>query len=120
MGKFIKFLDRLINFYLYYVVMACFLTLIPYINPNYPLFNFIFKSAGFYIIPPIFGISFSPALVLTVLVLCSIGLNKIYDKFYAPKEPKIIVLTPEEFMKKVASGEIIPKEEEKNKEENKE
>ena len=103
MAKFIIFLDRLVNFYLYYVVMACFLSLVPYINPDYPLFNFIFKSAGFYLIPPIFGVSFSPMFVLALLVLCSIGLHKIYDKYYAPKtneQPQVIVMTAEEFMEK--------------------
>lgn len=102
MAKFVIFLDRLVNFYLYYVVMACFLAIIPYINPNYPLFNYIFKSAGFYLMPPIFGISFSPTLVLILLVLCSLGLRKIYDKYYASKEPQpqVIIMTPEEFMEK--------------------
>ena len=103
MAKFILFLNRLINLYLYYVVMACFLSLIPYINPNYPLFKAIFITSGFYLIPPILGISFSPAIVLIVLVLCSMLLNKIYEKYYAPKDaPKVIIMTPEEFIKKIS------------------
>ena len=101
MANFILFIDRVVNLYLYYVVMACFLSLVPNINMNYPLFHYIFKFAGFYIIPPFFGISFSPMVVMITLALISIGLRKIYIKFYAEKEPKILVLTPEEFLKKV-------------------
>ena len=41
MAKVIIFLDRLVNYYLYFVVMACFLSLVPNINPDYPLFDFI-------------------------------------------------------------------------------
>jgi len=101
MAKFILFLDRLINFYLYYVVMACFLSFVPNINYNYPLFHFIFKSAGFYLIPPVFGILIAPMLVMTVCVLISMWLDKIYLKYYAPKQPHIVVLTKDEFIKKM-------------------
>ena len=71
MARFIIFLDRLINYYLYFVVMACFLSLVPNINPDYPLFNFIFKAAGFYIVPAIFGFIVSPVLVMISLALIS-------------------------------------------------
>jgi uncharacterized protein YggT (Ycf19 family) len=100
MARFIILLDRIVNFYLYYVIMACFLSLVPNINFDYPLFDFIFKSAGFYLIPPFFGFSFSVMVVMTVLVLISCGLKKIYIKYYAKNEPKIVVLTEEEFNKK--------------------
>ena len=99
MAKFIIFLDRLVNFYLYFVVMACFLSLVPYINPDYPMFHAIFKLAGFYLIPPVGGFAFAPALVLVVLVLVSKGLNKIFNKYFAQQQPKIIVLSPEQFIK---------------------
>lgn len=111
MAKFIVFLNRFINLYLYFVLGACLLSWVPNINPNYPLFHVIFTAAGFYILPPIMGLSFSPALVMLVLGFISVGLVKIYNKFYAPKEKEIIVLTPEEFIEK------INKEAEKTKEE---
>lgn len=101
MAKFIIFLDRIVNFYLYFVVMACFLSLVPNINPNYPLFNFIFKASGFYILPGFWGITFSPAVVMITLALISAGLHKIYEKFYAKNEPKVIVMSPEEFIKQI-------------------
>ena len=101
MAKFIIFLDRLVNYYLYFVVMACFLSLVPNINPDYPLFNFIFKAAGFYLIPTFWGIIFSPAIVMICLVLISTGLHKIYYKYYDQNEPQVVVMTPEEFIKKV-------------------
>ena len=40
------------------------------------------------------------------LVLISTGLHKIYEKYYASKEPQILVMSPEEFIKKVQEGEI--------------
>lgn len=106
MSKFLICLIRFVNLYLYFVVGACLLSLVPNINPNYPLFHFIFKCAGFYVVPPVFGVSFSPMLVMIGLVLVSMGLYKIYDKFYSSKEPKIIVMSPEEFIKKVAQKEL--------------
>ena len=51
--------------------MACFLSLVPNINPDYPLFNFIFKAAGFYIIPTIYGFIISPVLIMISLALIS-------------------------------------------------
>ncbi len=110
MAKFIVFFNRLINLYLYFILGACLLSWVPNINPNYPLFHAIFTAAGFYILPPFMGLSFSPALVMLALGLVSVGLVKIYNKFYAPKEKEIIVLTPEEFIEK------INKEAEKTKE----
>lgn len=103
MAKFLVFLIRLSNLYLYFVVMACFLSFIPNINPNYPLFDYIFKIAGFYLIPPIFGILLSPMLMLITLTLIIIGLTKIYDKYYAQKESEIIIMTSEDFSKKLDS-----------------
>lgn len=101
MAKFILFLDRLVNFYLYYVVLACFLSFVPNINYNYPLFHFIFKSAGFYIIAPVLGISFSPMVVMICCVLTSMGLAKIYKKYYTDKEHSVIILTKDEFERNI-------------------
>lgn len=98
MGKFLLFLNNLVNFYLYFTVMACFLSLIPYINPDYPMFHVIFTAAGFYIVPPFAGFAFGPAVMLTALVLISTGLNKLYEKYFMPEQPKIVVLTPEQFI----------------------
>lgn len=105
MAKFIRFLYRLVNYYLYFVVMACFLALVPNINPNYPLFNYIFKIAGFYLIPPIFGFIISPMLVMIISALIMMGLRKIYSKYYAPKEPKVLVITPEQFIEQIKKNE---------------
>lgn len=105
MAKFIVFLYRLVNYYLYFVVMACFLALVPNINPNFPLFNYIFKIAGFYIIPPFFGFIISPMLVMIALALIMMGLGKIYKKYYAPKEPKVLVMTPEQFIEQIKKNE---------------
>jgi hypothetical protein len=122
MAKFIIFLDRIVNYYLYFVVMACFLSLVPNINPNYPLFDFIFKAAGFYLLPGIIGITFSPAIIMITLALISAGLHKIYEKYYAKDEPKILVMSPEDFIKKIQdeSNEIeaIIEDSKKEKEEN--
>ena len=86
--------------------MACFLSLVPNINPDYPLFNFIFKAAGFYIIPTIFGFIISAVLIMISLALISSGLHKIYYKYYAKDEPQIIVMSPEEFIKKVQEENV--------------
>ena len=40
-------------------------------------------------------------LLMIICALISMGLKKIYDKFYAEKEPKVVVLTPEEFIEKL-------------------
>jgi uncharacterized protein YggT (Ycf19 family) len=105
MAKFIIFLDRVVNLYLYYVVMACFLSLVPNINYDYPLFDFIFKTAGFYLIPPFFGVSFSVMFVMIALALISTGLKKIYIKYYFENEPKIVVLSKEEFEQKFGKSQ---------------
>ena len=105
MAKFIRFLYRLVNYYLYFVVMACFLALVPNINPNFPLFNYIFKIAGFYLIPPIFGFIISPMLVMIISALIMMGLGKIYAKYYAPKDPKVLVMTPEQFIEQIKKNE---------------
>lgn len=101
MAKFILFLDRLITLYLYYLVGACLLSWVPNINYNYPLFHYIFKFAGFYLLPPVMGFIFAPAIIMTLCVLLSMGLEKIYQKYYASKEPKVIILTPDELAKKL-------------------
>ena len=38
---------------------------------------------------------------MVITVLISMGLRKIYIRYYADKEPKIIVLTQDEFVKKL-------------------
>ena len=105
MAKFIIFLYRLVNYYLYFVIMACFLALVPNINPNFPLFNSIFKIAGFYIIPPIFGFIISPMLVMIVSALIMIGLSKIYAKYYAHEEKKVYFMTSEQFIEHIKKHE---------------
>lgn len=105
MAKFIRFLYRLVNYYLYFVVMACFLALVPNINPNFTLFNFIFKMAGFYLVPPIFGFIISPMIMLIILALIMMGLSKIYVKYYATQEPKVVVMTPEQFIEHIKKNE---------------
>ena len=101
MGKLILFLGRLINLYLYFIIGACVLSWIPNINPEYPLFNFIFKIAGAGTLPPVLGFDIGPAVLMAVLALIWAGLEKIYRKYYAPKEPEIIVITKEELIEKL-------------------
>ena len=101
MKAFIIFLDRVINLYILFVVMACFLALIPNINPMFPLFHYIFILAGFYIIPTVFGISFAPVIMLCTCTLISIGLRKIYDKYYNPKNQEVYYISAEQFAKQL-------------------
>lgn len=101
MANFIKFLYRLVMLYMYYVLGACMLSWVPNINPDYPLFNFIFKSSGFYLIPPILGLSISPAVIMLLCGLVLLGLDKIYAKYFAKNESKILVMSPEEFFEKM-------------------
>lgn len=101
MKKLIIFLYRLANYYLYFIVMACFLAIVPNINPNYPLFHRIFQLAGFYIVPEVFGFIVSPMILMSILALIMAGLAKIYNKYYASNEPQVIVMSPEDFMKKM-------------------
>ena len=105
MGKFIIYLYRIVNYYLYFVIMACFFAIVPNINPNYPLFNAIFKAAGFYLVPPIFGFVISPMIVMVVLALIMMGLSKIYVKYFESKEPKVIVMSTEDFMKEIIKNQ---------------
>lgn len=103
MARLIVIIDKLVNLYIYFVVMACFLGCVPNINPNYPLFHYIFKFAGFYIIPPFWGISLSPAVVLVVMALISLGLRKIYIKYFEKEQREVIVLSQEDFIKSVVN-----------------
>lgn len=105
LGKLIIFIDRVINLYLYFIVCACILSLVPNINPNYPLFHYIFKCAGFYLIPPVFGFSFSPMVLMITIVLVSIGLHKLYDKYFN-NEPPVYIMSAEEFFEKMKKQEV--------------
>ena len=124
MAKFLMLLYRIVNLYTYFVVMACILLIVPNINPDYPLFNAIFKFAGFYLIPPVMGIMLSPMCVLMVLTLINMGIYKLYKSKYADKEPKIIVLSADEFAKQFNKTDDLKIEDESSlqddgKEENK-
>ena len=112
MAKFIIFLDKLLNLYLYFIIGACILSWVPNINYDYPLFHYIFTYAGFYIVPPFLGLSFSPALVMLVCALIIMGLRKIYNKFYAKDKPEIIIISKDELIDKLKQEEN--KEEDKN------
>ena len=105
LGKLLIFTDRVINLYLYFVVCACFLSLVPNINPNYPLFHYIFKAACFYLIPPVFGFSFSPMLIMITLVMLSIGLHKLYDKFFR-QDPPVYIIPAEEFLERIKNHKV--------------
>lgn len=104
-GNLIKFTDRILNLYLYYIIVACFLSLVPNINSNYPLFHFIFKSAGFYILKPFFGFSFCPMLLMMGLVLLSLGLRKIYDKYFHI-EQEVYIISAKDFIEKVNNRDM--------------
>lgn len=112
MGNLILFLSRLITLYLYFILGACILSWVPNINPDYPLFHYIFKAAGAGILPPVLGFDLGPAVVMFFGALIITGLNKVYLKFFAPKEPEIVVLTKEQLIEKL--NKQIKEEEEKN------
>ena len=114
MGKFILFLDRLVYLYIYFIMGACILSWIPNINPNYPLFNIIFKIAGAGIIPPVLGFDIGPAGIVIILVLISTGLRKLYLRFFKPEEPEVIVLTKDDFEKCLDKYNKMKKEDEDN------
>lgn len=99
MARFIIFLNSLINLYLYFVVGASLMSLVPNINPDYPLFHYIFTAAGFYILDQPF--IFPPMIIMMGCVLVQIALRKIYDKYYKSNEPKVVILTPEELIEKL-------------------
>lgn len=113
-AKLIIFLDKILNLYLYSIIGACVLSWVPNINPDYPLFHYWFVSAGFYIIPPILGVSFSPVIAMIAAGAMSMGLRKLYDKFYKKDEPKIVVMTPEEFMQKMIEDKREEKKDDSN------
>ena len=117
MNRFILILDRLVNLYMYYVGMACLLSWVPNINPDYPLFHFIFLSTGFYILPPVLGFLFAPLFIMVLCALVSAGLGKLYLKLNKDKEPKILVLSPEEFFEKMEQ-EKLKADTDKDKEDN--
>ncbi len=116
MGKFILYLDRLVNLYLYFIVMACLLAIVPNINMNYPFFHAIFKLAGFYLIPPLAGVSFSPMLVMTVLALVSMGLKSLYMKYFAKDDGSVIIIQSSDIERTMKELSNL-KEESSNKEE---
>ena len=105
LGGFIIFVNSAVSLYLYFVVGACLLSLVPNINPNYPLFYYIFKFAGFYLIPPVLGFSFSPMIIMIFLVLISMGLQKIYLKYFH-QEPPIYVIPAEEILEQLKNQEL--------------
>lgn len=117
MAKFILIIDRLVNLYMYYVGLACLLSWVPNINPDYPLFHFIFMSSGFYLLPPFMGFLFAPVLIMVLCALSSAGLGKLYDKLNKEKEPRIIIMSPEEFIQKIEQ-EKLKKEQTIDKDEN--
>lgn len=119
MGKFILYLDRLVNLYLYFIVVACFLAIVPNINMNYPLFHTIFKLAGFYILPPFLGVSFSPMAVMVTLVLISMGLKTLYMKYFAKDDDSIIVIQSSDLEKTMQELHNLKEEKFKEEKENK-
>lgn len=116
MAKFIIILDRIIYLYLCFLMCTCLLSWVPNINPDYPLFDFMFHASGFYLLPPLMGIGLGPALVMLLCAALSFGLGKIYEKFFDKKDTKIVVVTPEEFIEKLnqQKDEFIKKEQEEN------
>lgn len=101
MSKFILILDRVVNLYIYYVGLACLLSWVPNINPDYPLFHFIFLSTGFYILPPFLGFIFAPLFIMVLCALISVGLGKLYIKLNKDKVPHIMIMSPDEFFAKM-------------------
>ena len=69
-------------------------------------------------LPRFFGFVFAPLLVMTVCVLVSQWLVKLYLKLTKDKRPEIIVMTPEEFFKKFEQENSKKDEEKTDKEDN--
>lgn len=116
MADFILFLSKIVTLYMYYVGFACLLSWVPNINPDYPLFHFVFMSTGFYLIPPFFGFIFAPLIIMVICVLISQGLDKLYLKLMKDKSPEIVVYTPEEFFQKLEQDKEFLKERNQEKE----
>ena len=57
-------------------------------------------------------------LVCTALI--SMGLVKLYDNYYVSKEPKVIVVSPEEFIRKMAQFEKIKNKDDETSSDNQE
>lgn len=106
MSRFILIFDRVVNLYMYYVGLACLLSWVPNINPDYPLFHFIFLSTGFYILPPVLGFIFAPLFIMVLCALISAGLGKLYAKLNKDKVPHIMILSPEEFFEKMEQEKL--------------
>lgn len=51
---------------------------------------------------------------MLVAGILSMGLRKLYDKFYKKDEPKIVVITPEEFMQKMNEEKREDKKDDSN------
>lgn len=118
LSKLIIFLNRIVNLYMYYVAVACVLSWIPRINPEYPLFHVIFVSTGFYLLPPFGGFIFAPLIIMTVCVLISQGLGRLYFNLNKDKKPEVIVMTPEEFFRSIEQGRLKLQNEETVKDKN--
>lgn len=117
MANLIIFVDRLLYLYMYFIIFGCLLSWVPNLNPDYPLFHMIFVATGAYILPPIFGMLLGPCVVMLVLAASSYGLRKIYNKYYAEKERNILIITPEDLMKKLEMDAAKDKEKEQSEEE---
>lgn len=107
MLRLILILDRIVNLYMYYVGIACLLSWVPNINPNYPLFHFIFVSTGFYILPSFFGFIFAPLFIMVLCALISAGLRKLHIKIIRHRQDELLALTPDELVKRLQKEKLL-------------
>ena len=85
MKKFIHTLCYIIDLYIYFIAVSCFLTFIPFLNVNFPAIKIMFWLAGFGMFSaiPILNM-FSPLILLITLISLRKLLYKIIgenDKF---------------------------------------
>lgn len=86
MKKVINTICYLIDIYIYFVVICCFMTWIPNLNWDFPAIQIMFWLAGFNILPnvPVLS-SFVPLILILVLISLRKFLYKIageQDKFF--------------------------------------
>jgi len=78
MKKFISGICNLIDIYIYFVVICCFLTWVPNLNWNFPALKIMFWLAGFHLFANIPVINmFVPLLMILVLI----SVRKLLYKF---------------------------------------
>ena len=83
MKKFVSLVCNLIDLYIYFVVICCFMTWIPNLNVNFPAIKIMFWLAGFNILS---NIPFINMFVPLIMVLLLISLRKFLYKLVGEED----------------------------------